>query len=1155
MDINKCNLNWESQYAYINKIRIHINDYINCELKNSNITCRNEHQLICANGDKNKSHFRHKNKNDMSGHPMTKWHCEWQGNFENTEVHYKKRCDKQIKDRIADVLIKEHNYILEFQHSDIVQNEVRNRKNDYGYHDINIIWIIDGNNNIEITQLNSGRVILEFVSKKWKYESFTDYDIIFIDINEKIYKVYPKYIKNHMIDVEPPIDKNVFIKYINDNERILHEINIPKQCNLYVKQQGAGNGKTYGLIQMLDSEAFSHYNCFMIVTKQHSAKTIIYNEFKTQSKNGLLKNIELHKDINNIDDIYKNKKYTIRYTNKITQNECDLVIATIDSLMWSLGDKTSNGINKFKSIVNSIIDGYITNNNINNIDYGGINIHLNKNICLISDETQDLTVDYAKAIYSIMRDRYIDSYIVGDKLQSISHDTNAFTYIMENDFSNVKTHKQPSTNICRRFNNGELIEFINSIVPFNKYNLPSIIVDNYTNYSDSFILLPNHEKNRENNINQIIEKNISEIMEHYKREVETNNYGPEDFLIITPFTSKNPLATSLETAINMYWMDKIGNNEYKKFAIFHKSEDGRSIDLLESEKSTRIVSIHTSKGDGRNVVFVINLTEKNLKKFSSGQINLVYESLLHVALTRVKKKLYWMITENGDEIHRRVNSYYIKKNKIPKIRPSISISKNIKYDNDVVQELKNNDNIFEFLKVNIINKVIDIYEPDDQKSSNVIDMGHHNIRYSSMLLHLVLQIMLNSNFKGQQLFAIFKNLERCNIEVVNNWGKYINFLKNDDSNTIYLLQMSKKGKDYIKYHSILLRYIKSMQITIKCIFKKNLDYLCPFECILLYYMIEIRNNGIYSDISINDMYNIIDLYSKSFDKTAHGHDYCECKKIFTENMTKRDEYLYEHYNSMSKLSDQYKIFLRDFQDIKWLMNHNIYFNGNTDDYTIRKKFKFLGYNEDHIFIVYFKPQINDLNINDIYMDSIFDNFLIENINKMNIGEEGDEGHEDKELSETDNSDSSSYNKQLRDYKKFHNKKIITVIFTLSNNDYVRLDWNDIEYNNLIRKNYDQLKYILKNTIKEKYLLESKQVLQYVEHYKERYKIKINKLLVAKIIKKYNEDDKYNNCPEFLKIYFRCLKKENVLPDNNYEEKLNEIIIESIDDFFDDNTNI
>ena len=42
------------------------------------------------------------------------------------------------------------------------------------------------------------------------------------------------------------------------------------------------------------------------------------------------------------------------------------------------------------------------------------------------------------------------------------------------------------------------------------------------------------------------------------------------------------------------------------------------------------MSIQTSKGDGRKIVFMLDVTEKSLKKVSNNKIGLCYESHLHV---------------------------------------------------------------------------------------------------------------------------------------------------------------------------------------------------------------------------------------------------------------------------------------------------------------------------------------------------------------------------------------------------------------------------------------------------------------------------------------------------------------------------------------------
>ena len=84
----KCNCNFQSQYAFIANEPIHI-DELQYRNDRHNLKCINGHPLVFANGIKNKPHLRHKNNEDLDSHPMTEWHCEWQGNFPITEVEYK----------------------------------------------------------------------------------------------------------------------------------------------------------------------------------------------------------------------------------------------------------------------------------------------------------------------------------------------------------------------------------------------------------------------------------------------------------------------------------------------------------------------------------------------------------------------------------------------------------------------------------------------------------------------------------------------------------------------------------------------------------------------------------------------------------------------------------------------------------------------------------------------------------------------------------------------------------------------------------------------------------------------------------------------------------------------------------------------------------
>ena len=72
---------------------------------------------------------------------------------------------------------------------------------------------------------------------------------------------------------------------------------------------------------------------------------------------------------------------------------------------------------------------------------------------------------------------------------------------------------------------------------------------------------------------------------------------------------------------------------------------------MDSVNATRIMSIRTSKGDGRNVVFILGTTERSLKLVSQHELDLTFDSHLHVALTRAKRKIYFGLVKNNDNIH------------------------------------------------------------------------------------------------------------------------------------------------------------------------------------------------------------------------------------------------------------------------------------------------------------------------------------------------------------------------------------------------------------------------------------------------------------------------------------------------------------------------
>ena len=279
-----------------------------------------------------------------------------------------------------------------------------------------------------------------------------------------------------MTELYKPVKKENFINNVK------HHFNLwkyfdkwkyfiqPYVGNLEIIQKGAGSGKTFSIIQLIDDIKYKHYKNTIYLTKQHSAKFIINQELIEQYNHGKINKIRILKQDGDLVKEIDNK-YFIKYINSV-DIECNIIICTIDSFMLSIGDKNHNELELFTGIVNSIINDYIDVNNKGTMKFmKGVNPKLNKETLSVFDETMDLTENYSVALLQIIKNKGIDAYVVGDKLQSISHENNAFTYLFDNDFQNIKKTIHPVTNICRRFIHPKLINFVNHMVPFEKYGL------------------------------------------------------------------------------------------------------------------------------------------------------------------------------------------------------------------------------------------------------------------------------------------------------------------------------------------------------------------------------------------------------------------------------------------------------------------------------------------------------------------------------------------------------------------------------------------------------------------------------------------------------------------------------------------------------------
>ena len=427
-------------------------------------------------------------------------------------------------------------------------------------------WVIDCNDSIEVNEIGT-IFMIHFINDHWKFEHFVCHNFIFINYEDKIYKVNPNEIKSYMIDVIEYKNKKSFIKSIKNKINIWCEEKIP-QCILYHNQRGAGCGKTYESIQLMNNnEKFKYKNIFIYLTKAHTAKDVIYNELLEQNKRGSLNNLEIPQEGYNI----SGKQYKINYYNKKTESKCKIIIGTIDSFMFAIGNKENKDKDFFSGIVKSIKNGYVKTEKNGSIKYSQENIKLNKKCLIIIDEAQDLGPEYIEAICSIMRNTYIDVYIIGDKLQSIWGEHNIHTFLECNNLPHITIEKSNGINHVMRFHNEQFIDFVNNIIDFNKYNLPHItqVCNNQTcKYKHENDIKPYNifqmETIYSGEKNEIkVDKLIQQIINYMKKEIDKYNYLPNNFMFIFPILSKNFLANRLEAKLQEFWIDKFNDENYQ----------------------------------------------------------------------------------------------------------------------------------------------------------------------------------------------------------------------------------------------------------------------------------------------------------------------------------------------------------------------------------------------------------------------------------------------------------------------------------------------------------------------------------------------------------------------------------------------------------------
>ena len=995
--------------------------------------------------------------------PVGEWHKRMQSMFpdEQCEIGFVSfsKLGKH-EHRQTDVFLS-NSSCLEVQHSYISCNEVGLRKEDWETFGKTIIWLIDGNtSDVSVENLTDCNAIITF-NEPWKFKSFLEnnYEFILLECYNQVYKVKLNAIKYKTIKVSKSIEIKQIVECLQNNPENIWKLweddnYIPSQ--MIVHQKGAGNGKTYGIWKSILTN--QNKDTFIIITKQHSARTVIYNELNEQAARH-----EYHfEDITHMTKVELPKHYVIKYSHKNSDRTCKVIIGTVDSYIYNLS-KSSSDIpgDMFSNILHTII-----RNGCNKIDTNGQikfakeQLIQNRKAELWIDEVQDLNIDYFYAIQKIMLQTGIDVNIVGDMLQSLEYKTNFMTEAMNiNDMDDIVFIKPAPVNLNRRIQVKGMIETINSLVPFEKYNLPAIHIENYesliTPKDPCFEIIEAPIIRTEHDIEKM-KIYIDTLLEKVNYEVNTNGYLPEDFMFIFPYMKNNSLASELETKLNEYWISKFedtnytdtitnsywksyNHDEFTSYAFLHKHEEGTVINLSDSERATRLVTIRTSKGDGRKVVFVLNCTEFVLKIFTNQEKNIVYESYLHVALTRAKHKVYFGLVHNGDDICKRfsyIDSKYVDINKISKYLQLSMILNNS--TNEDTQKLIH--------KLDGVGKsYMDTFFDNLKKKTDGIntcseanDWKYHCMKQSITNFYALFRLIeymqkdfpfnkKNDNYP--QILVVTDKITnigiiKCN---VSDFYKVLRSLKSFDNLPFLPLCNISDKNIYSKYCDKIQRDMESIKKMIKA---QQWNELTVYQMFLLNYMIDMYINKQFTESTPTDLYDITHYYSMK--------EYNRVRVLIDESVKIKkivNDCLEEIYSGSKSI-------------INWNIHKINKFDGEDSNFVLTcGDYMYIGWNEENTYHLMMENDVSSINQHEFILKMIFERFILYNC------------------------------KSEKDKNKFKNKDIVTYVLILKNSTYHKIDWT---WDNECR---DILIEALQNKIYKHYQINHIKLYHYLDYVK------------------------------------------------------------------------
>ncbi len=949
--------------------------------------------------------------------PCGEWHAAWQELFATAGADVETEflpLEGSHSRRVADVCISSHNTVLELQHSLISGAEVRRRNHDYRLHGLRPYWLIDGNDGIDVFPLGEDDVLLDFADI-WKYNSFLSEPVVFVERQCIVYAFHPSLVKYGTTVVRAGTPIRAFVDAgIAEGPNAATAAGQeelpppPPQHTLYVQQEGAGNGKTFSAVQRSANDPrFAHKTVFLYLIKTHPAKEVIMQEFANQLKCNLL---EIEEATDQVEGVGKQYKITFRRADN--GEEVVILAGTIDSFVWALGRgaDVTPGVNMFQAYCQAIAGGHaVYHNAFGSIRYAGTCVRLNQRCIVIVDEAQDLGRCYLDALAAVVRRTNIDVQLVGDKLQSIWGFDNMFAQAAEfATGANIHVVFNEPKNVCRRFHTWQLAAMVNDVVRFQQYDAPPIsaICDGGPQCKHRHV----HEDpaQRVEVVLQPSMRNrgakqafIDGILRHMDALVDAHGYVPESFMFVFPFMKGNEMAVALVEMLQEYWEAKFKDPGYRRdvldahpywrtddaradvfrlYAYLHRSEEGRPIDMTVSERATRLVSIHSAKGDGRERVYVLNLRQSALERFTDGETNGQYESLLHVALTRAKEGIVVGVCDADDDIGRRFAKYMAGSGSLLQCASLYAGSSTVSAQRLSGASLPKGEDWPQRLHAAYFAEV----DPgrsetkEEARDDCDCDSTHAHVMRYNLLVSANQYVTTATGVPPTANAGIVANLMKvARAGVVScNARRYREALdeiseglrsKDSQQPSANLMPTLRFGHDssgaYAKYHDRLVETLEDVQKALRASLPYRLPDFGPLQTCMVVHAMEVLDNGAYANFPAMDLYEILHSFESTSGRASLAPSHSLAQRVGRQ-----------FARAMKNLSGPANaVGISEF-----LPSYPVAYYGNTDDFKIFTSIPLVAVAPEDVVLFYTRPSVNQLNRQDVLMAVLWDTFIVKN---------------------------------------------------------------------------------------------------------------------------------------------------------------------------------